>query len=637
MTSSAPDVFLSYKAEDRARLQPLVAALEAVGFSVWWDAHIGGGTNWRQDIEEHLDSAKCVIVAWSKRSVGPAGEFVRDEATRAKRIGTYLPIRLDEVEPPLGFGEVQALPLKGWKGDPTDRRYLAVEDAVRSRITGEHVARHPLLHAERRISRRALVAGGVGLGAVAAAGAGGWLLFKPSEANAKRIAVLPFANLSGDPEQAYFADGIAEELRSALSRIGMEVIGRTSSIAVRDQETRAAASKLGVANILTGSVRRSPETIRINAQLVSGKDGVERWARSYDRAPGDVIKIQTDIAANVAQALSIALGQSGRTALALGGTADSVAQDLLLRAREKFLTADDPAAIRAVLALINGALDRDAAYADAHVQKSTVLSFFAGGFPTDPSETARLWNGAEASARRALTLAPKLGSAHIALANVATGRLDFRSALQHTRAALALAPDDPLVLKDASVNLISLGYGAEALEVADRLIALDALSARAHARRAAVLFSLKRYTDAIDAVQRAEVLGPGNSGRTYIAGISWLLLGETEKARTQFAAIPVDDLGRLTGEALADARTGNRARSERAMTRLREVFGVGASYQYAEIYAQLGNKDLAFVELQNAVAAKDPGLVDLRIDPFLDPIRGDPRYAALVRKLNFPS
>ena len=110
-------------------------------------------------------------------------------------------------------------------------------------------------------------------------------------------------------EQAYFSEGVAEELRAALSRIGLEVIGRASSDAVKDLDTKAAASKLGVANILTGSVRRSPETIRINAQLVSGTDGVERWAQSYDRAPGDAIKIQSDIAANVAQALSIALGR----------------------------------------------------------------------------------------------------------------------------------------------------------------------------------------------------------------------------------------------------------------------------------------------------------------------------------------
>src|SRR5215212_9835020 len=184
MTSPVADVFVSYKAEDRARLKPLVAALEAEGFSVWWDAHIGGGANWREDIQKHLDEAKCVIVAWTKRSVGPEGNFVRDEATRAQRRGVYLPVRLDAVEPPLGFGEVQALSLKGWKGDRADPRFQQVADAVRSRVAGEHVPYRPTQHVEGHVSRRAMIAGGAG--AVVLAGAGGWFLLKPAPANAKR-------------------------------------------------------------------------------------------------------------------------------------------------------------------------------------------------------------------------------------------------------------------------------------------------------------------------------------------------------------------------------------------------------------------------------------------------------------------
>ena len=137
MASPVIDVFLSYKAEDRSRLNPLVGALEAEGFSVWWDNEIGGGTNWRDDIQAHLDAAKCVIVAWTKRSVGPNGTFVRDEATRAQKRGTYLPIRLDAIQPPLGFGEVQAISLKGWKGDRSDPQFRALVDAIRKRIPGD--------------------------------------------------------------------------------------------------------------------------------------------------------------------------------------------------------------------------------------------------------------------------------------------------------------------------------------------------------------------------------------------------------------------------------------------------------------------------------------------------------------------
>ena len=125
------DVFISYKAEDRRRIQPLVQALQADGYSVWWDQHIGTGDDWRETIERQLDDAKCVIVAWSKQSIGPEGQFVRDEASRARRRHVYVPILLDSVDPPLGFGESQATSLRGWRGNRSDARYQAILGAVR--------------------------------------------------------------------------------------------------------------------------------------------------------------------------------------------------------------------------------------------------------------------------------------------------------------------------------------------------------------------------------------------------------------------------------------------------------------------------------------------------------------------------
>jgi serine/threonine-protein kinase len=145
------------------------------------------------------------------------------------------------------------------------------------------------------MSRRAAIVG-TAAGAAAVAGIGGWAFFRPGTRRDDSIAVLPFANLSGDPSQAYFSDGIAEELRSALSRIaGLTVVARTSSEAVRDEDAKSAAAKLGVANILTGSVRRSPSMIRISAQLIDGRKGIERWSQSYDRPAGDALPIQSDI------------------------------------------------------------------------------------------------------------------------------------------------------------------------------------------------------------------------------------------------------------------------------------------------------------------------------------------------------
>ena len=634
MTGSAADIFISYKAEDRSRLQPLVAALEAEGFTVWWDAHIGGGTNWRQDIQEHLDAAKCVIVAWSKRSVGPEGEFVRDEAMRAKRHHTYLPIRIDDVAPPLGFGEVQALSLKNWKGDRSDPRLVAVVDAVRERLTGDHIEHHRDDHVQRRVSRRAALAGGIG--AIAIAGTGGWLLLKPGAADARRIAVLPFANLSGDQEQAYFSDGIAEELRAALSRIGMEVIGRSSSVAVKDLDSKAAAAKLGVANILTGSVRRSSEMIRVNAQLVSGKDGVERWAQSYDRVPGDAIKIQTDIAANVAQALSIALGQVGRAALTLGSTTDSVAQDLILQGRKLRLAADTAEDFEKILALTEAAIARDPNYAQAFVEKSSVMASLSSQYSNSAEQVAERLGRAEAAANRALAIAPSLGSAHAALANIEQLRQNFSASLQHLRRALALSPADPDVLSIASGTLPYLGQDQEGLQLADELIALDPLNGRSYRRKAETLYVLRQYPKAIEAGRKALAVQPENRTPNLWIGFSLLLAEEPKEALAAFRSLPDGDGFRFTGEALVAAQTGNVAQAEKMASELWEKAGTAYVYQQAQIRAQLGQKDRAFAELDMALAAKDSGLVYLKKDPFLDPIRGDPRFAVLLKKLNFP-
>jgi serine/threonine-protein kinase len=636
MHGQAPDVFVSYKAEDRPRLAPLVEALEAEGFSVWWDAHIGGGTNWREDIEDHLDAAKCVVVAWSKRSVGPEGEFVRDEAMRAKRRQVYVPVRIDDVEPPLGFGEVQALSLKGWKGDRSDLRFQAVADAVRARITGALVVHHHAPSTAPRLSRRAAIAGGIGIGAIGVAGAGGWLLLKPGAANAKRIAVLPFANMSSDREQAYFADGVAEELRAALSRIGLEVIGRSSSDAVKELDTKAAASKLDVAHILTGSVRRSADMIRVNAQLVAGKDGVERWAQSYDRAPGDAIKIQTDIATHVAQALSIALGQAGRAAIALGGTADSAAQDLMLQSRKLRRDGSTADALRKALRLADAAIARDPNYADAHVERALALNYLASNYPTSIEEAAAHYTLADEAANRALAIAPKLGSAHAVLAQNDQSRLKLAGVAEHLRQALTFSPDDLEVLSSAIQILAWWGGGQEALDLADRFIALDPLNPTAYRRKSEVHHALRQYAQSLETGRQALVLGSNSNARIW-TGYSLLLMGRPGDAMAEFAAMRSDDPFRLTGEALVAARTRDRAEGERRLSNFYRQYGAIWSYQYAQIRAQLGQTDRAFAELGNAIAARDAGLIYLKADPFLDPIRGDPRYAALLRKLKFPS
>ena len=629
------EVFLSYKAEDRARLKPLVAALEADGCTVWWDAHIGGGTDWREEIQVHLDRAHCVIVAWSERSVGPDGSFVRDEAGRARDHHTYLPVCIDAVKPPLGFGEVQAISLTGWKGNRKDPRYQALLNAVRARLAGEAPPPIPANLATPRISRRtAIAAGGAGLVAVAG---GGWVVFGGGQAKApKRIAVMPFANLSGDPAQAYFSDGIAEELRGALSRIGLEVIGRTSSDAVKDLDTKAAAAKLGVANILTGSVRRSPQTIRIGAQLIGGDDGVEHWAQSYDRAPGDTIKIQSDIATSVAEALSVALGMAARAALTLGGTSDSVAQDLFLKADALGRESDSEGAFKDGLRLLDAAIARDPNYADAYVERSTNLLILAVQFSASPADGAMKLAEAEQAARKAIAIAPRLGGGYAALGQIAVNRLQFSEALAMTRQALAESPNSTRVLKTAAANLTYLGDGDEVLAHLAHGLSLDPLDATFHVELAQAYYFSRRYDQAIDDARKALVVAPKRQSPHQHIAECLQQLGKFPEAQAEYAKMAADDPFRIAGEAILAARTRDRAGATTRLARLQQSYGDAASYQYAQIRAQLGEPDLAFAALDKAVEVKDPGLINLQKDPVMDPIRPDPRFAALLKRLKFP-
>ena len=219
----------------------------------------------------------------------------------------------------------------------------------------------------------------------------------------------------------------------------MQVIGRASSDAVKDLDTKVVASKLGVANILTGSVRRSSAMVRISAQLVDGSDGVQRWEQTYDRAPGDEIKIQTDIATNVAQSLSVALGQADKAALTLGGTNDSAAQDLLLRASALYANDTSEKAIREGVRLLDAAIARDPNYANAFRLKANFLEYLATSYSENADAMTRGKDEAEAAARRAIAIAPALGSAYAELAGIEEDRFNFDKAQQFMAAAALVA------------------------------------------------------------------------------------------------------------------------------------------------------------------------------------------------------
>jgi len=627
------DVFISYKAEDRRRIRALVQCLQADGYSVWWDEHIGAGDTWRETIERELNDARCVIVIWSKRSIGSDGGFVREEASRAQRRGVYVPVLIDPVEPPLGFGEKQATSLRGWKGDCADARYQAVLAGVR-RIAGAGSTSQPD-QAPGRLSgnRRSILVGG-GAVAVTAVGVGGWRLLKQSPASASpSIAVLPFANLSGDPNQSYFSDGVAEEIRSALTRLGgLTVIGSSSSEAVRHDDAQTAAKKLGVSNILSGSVRESPSTIRITAELIDGRSGVAKWSQDYDRSPGDAIKIQTDIAANVANSLRIALGSAARAALTVGGTQNVEAQKLVIEARHVDTFTRE--GLEHALDLLNRAIALDPNYAEAYARKARILMLMAQRFPRGAANAAAVFGEAERFANHALELAPRFPIAHVAMANIQNSLLRFEAEQREFRQALALAPDDPEVLSYGV--FASNGDALKRLSFADKVVALDPLDGRSYSLRAYALYVARRYSDALAEENQIMREWPDKVVPLLVAQIL-MSLGRDREASQWLARADPESPIRLAIEGMLLARAGDIAGALATKARLQQLYSDAAYVHLATIDAQLGRKDDALADLDRAWQLKESGLTGIRSSPWLDPVRNDPRFAALVKKMAFPS
>jgi serine/threonine-protein kinase len=488
-----------------------------------------------------------------------------------------------------------------------------------------------------RIDRRTLMAGAAVAAGGALAAGGAIFLTRASGASDGSIAVLPFANLSNDPAQAYLSDGIAEEVRNALARLSsFKVVGRTSSELVRGMDATAVAARLHVANVLIGSVRRSPTTIRVAAQLVDGRTGFERWSHSYDLAPGDALQIQSDIAEGVALALSTRLIPSQRVTLTAGGTSNATAHDLYLQARTSFSSSDTEAAIRKVIALCNAALELDPAYANALALEGIAWDALGSSFATDAQALAQAYaSGAEAG-RRAVALAPQLAAGYVAIARAMSGRLNVRGALEQYRRAGSVARGEPGMVSWWIQTLAQIGRTGESLALADKLIALDPLNAAIYGRQAFALFFARNYRLAIEAAHKALALAPNLGEQQSLIGDCLCQLGRYEDAAAHYSKAPPLDPYRLTGLGIIAARRGNRAECERVLDRMTRGYGDPISYQVAQIKAQLGAFDEAFAALARARAVLDPGLNGLPADPFIDPLRGDPRLARLIGEMDFP-
>ncbi len=369
--------------------------------------------------------------------------------------------------------------------------------------------------------------------------------------------------------------------------------------------------------------------IRVTAELIDGETGLAKWSQNYDRAPGDVITIQTDIAENVARALAVALSATARKALAAGETSNIAAQTLVFQARNLSYQLTVPA-LQQSLQLLDQALALDGNYARAYAMKSFVANNLASRTARDPAELARGRDQALQLAKVALSIAPNLPIARSALGFAYSLKLQVRESLREHKIALSLASGDPDVIRNYGYVMSTIGEPGQALRYVDEALALDPLNPGSHRAHVSVLFDARRYGEAVRYSLTLKRQSPELFRFPDLLGHSLLMLGRREDAALEFGQS-------IIGQALLAARSGNRAVALTRLAALKERDGEFASFDYARIYAQLGDKARAFAALERAWEVRDSNLLDLKVDPYLDPLRNDLRYAPLVKRLGLPA
>jgi tetratricopeptide (TPR) repeat protein len=283
------------------------------------------------------------------------------------------------------------------------------------------------------------------------------------------------------------------------------------------------------------------------------------------------------------------------------------------------------------------AIRLDPKYADAHAQKALFTNWYASNYASNSAELFRRRAEAMETAKVALSLAPNLASGHHALAEIHRVLLELGPAIREYRRALALAPGDPGTLTDYSYVVGALGNGGEALRLADEAISLDPLSTISYKTRVFALMTAGRYAEAVRFSQEVERTKPQMFNWPEGVASALIAQGRLAEAEAYQQRARPEDYARLVNEAAIRARTGRRAEIPAIVARVRQLYGDAASYQYGEIYAQSGDLDRAFAALERAWEIRDSGLVRVKTDPYIAPLRSDPRYASLLKKLNFPA
>ena len=453
-----------------------------------------------------------------------------------------------------------------------------------------------------------------------------------SKSDNKSIAVLPLLNESGNPQDEYFSDGLSEELIAALAQIReLKVIGRSSSFRFKDrkEESKTIGEKLGVATLLEGTVRKQGDRVRIVAELINAADGIELWTRTFDRELKDIFAVQQEIATAVASSLKITLLGSDERSSATPATKNTEAHNAYLLGHYHFQrrNLED---FRKAVAHFDEAIRLDPDYALAYAERSEAWTLI--GDLSGQGKTA--WPKAREDAEKAVAIAPALAEAHAALGWVRCFvEWKFAEGLSELKRAKELSPANPTANDLLARVVVYLGKN-EAEKQARQAAELDPLAFPAQNNLARVLFFEGKLDEADAVARKAAELHPAAASTRRFQVLVAIQRSDFDGALRE-AKLEPDENYRRFELALAQYARKDRAAADAALADLL-ANRVGVAYQIAQVYAARGERDKAFEWLQISFDEHDTGTLGLLVDPLLRGLRDDPRYKALVAKMNFP-
>ena len=490
-----------------------------------------------------------------------------------------------------------------------------------------------------RLAHRWLLLAAVSMLVLVAATA--YILVRSSSAHAKApkitsLAVLPLKNLSGDSAQEYFADGMTEEVIGRLSMIrGLRVISRTSVMQFKDTRLSAPeiARKLGVDALVEGSVMREGNRIRVHAQLIRATTDEHFWSESYDRELGDALTLESEVAQSIAQRVEVTVSGEERARLVAARPVSPEAYESYLQGM--FAKGNSRAEAEKRIAWFDEAIRKDPAFAQAYVGLASAYEALGTVFVGAPTSETRpkVIN----AARKALELDPDLADAHVLLANMYMRQWKWAAAEAEYRRALDLNPNDAAAHDGFSDWLLCHGRMDEALAWARRARDLDPLGTSGHTI-GWTLFNARRYDEAIREFRDVLALRPDD--RLPLWPLGWALIcnhqaeeaiPELEKAVSLTDSSP----GVISALIWAYARAGRRADALPLLRELkkRQQTGYVPAGAFVNAYLGLGDNDEAFAWFERAYEEQSNILIYIKVFPLFDPLRGDPRFQDLVRRV----